>query len=206
VLSLSPIISALTLTTAFGLLNPKNDTAQISHIDPADSANISTVFSIAMHRIYPVFILEEHITGNLTSSTGNIGCVQALNLTNVEAGGVNSGSSTTSTSIVTGTVSSTEAGTPTGTKSQMGSTSTSIVTGTVSSTEAGTPTGTKSQMGSTSTSIVTGTVSTGAGTPTGTKSQMGSTTPTGSSSAAKGVVSNGLILNCAVVLGISVLF
>lgn len=146
-----PNIFRANFATAFGLPNPRNDTAQISHIDPADSANISTVFSIAMHRIYPVFILEEHTIGNLTSSTGNICCVQALNLTNVEANGGNSGSST-STSKISGTVSSM-----------------------------------------------------GAGIPTGTKSQVGSTTPTGSSRAAKGVVPNGLVLNCALVLGFSIL-
>jgi len=142
------------IPTAFGLFNPRNDTAQISHIDPANSANVSTVFSIAMNRIYPVFILEEHTTGNVTSSTGNIGCVQALNLTVVEAsGGGNIDSSTASTATVTGTASST-----------------------------------------------------GAGTTTGTISQTGSTTPTGSSSAAKGFECTGLILKCAVVLGISTLY
>jgi len=63
------------------------------------------VFDGAVNRIWPVFILEEkNGPNNTTGSTGNLGCVQALNLTNAAAsGGISSSTTSTSTSVATST-------------------------------------------------------------------------------------------------------
>jgi hypothetical protein len=89
------------------VFNPMNNMDLFYNYDPIDSSNASEVFNIARKRIWPVFVVEQVVSGphglNLTGATGNMACPQALNLTGVgstitSATGSNSAASGTSTS------------------------------------------------------------------------------------------------------------
>jgi hypothetical protein len=103
------------------VLNPTNNMVLFTHYDPIDSSNASEVFNIARRRIWPVFVIEQVLSGlSLTGGTGNIACPQALNLTNVG-------------SAITSTFSSNGVGGGTGTSSGVTTTRTGTETGTANS-------------------------------------------------------------------------
>src|SRR5580700_187058 len=83
-----------------------------THYDPIDSSNASEIFNIARRRIWPVFVVEQVLSGlNLAGGTGNMACPQALNLTGAgsaitstfSSSGAASGTGTSSGATTTGT-------------------------------------------------------------------------------------------------------
>lgn len=116
---------AYTKVTVLGSYDPPNNTATLAYFEPTGSSNESSILETTMHRIWPVFILEEKTNGPFTGSTGTFGCVQALNFTNSGTSGIGgsaSGTSPASTSS-SGTTKSVSTGLQTGSTSSTAATS-----------------------------------------------------------------------------------
>jgi len=94
------------------VLDPTNNTVLFNDYDPIDSSNASEVFNIARRRIWPVFVIEQVVSGlNVVGGTGNMACPQALNLT----GAGSAITSTSSSSSAAGGTSTSSGATTTGT-------------------------------------------------------------------------------------------
>lgn len=79
------------------VLNPTNNSVLFTLNDPIDSSNASHVLQIARGRIWPIFVVEQILSGfELVGGTGNMACPQAFNLTSAGIQITNTSSSSTS--------------------------------------------------------------------------------------------------------------